>query len=150
MRGCSTNTTTQIGEFFERSVLPVFTRTSTVCRWLWAKLMKQELQSWVAYANGVPMRKDKGKSGPSGMSRNEAYSLHESWGGRDCLLPVKNMELIRELKEALGGAELLEFCDPELSARAQNAFDSLGSVNLRFENVWVVFRQILPLIFPRI
>jgi len=111
--------------------------------------MKQELQSWVAFANGVPMRKDNNKPGPSGISRNEAYTLYESWGGRDCLLPVHNMELIRELKESLGGAELLEFCDPELSARAQDAFDSLGAVDLGFENVWVVFQRILPLVFPR-
>jgi len=149
MRGCTINTTAQIGEFLGRSIFLVFTPTSVVCRWLWAKLMKQELQSWVSFANGVPMRKDKGKPGPSGMSRNEAYTLYESWGGRDCLLPVNNMELIRDLKEALGGAELLEFCEPELSARAQNAFDSLGGVDLRFENVWVVFQQILPLVFPR-
>jgi len=127
----------------------MFTQTSTVCRWLWAKLMKQELQSWVACANGVPMRKDKDKPGPSGMSRNQAYSLYESWGGRDCLLPVTDMELIRKLKEAVGGAELLEFSSPDLSTRAQDAFDSLGTFNLRFENVWVVFQQILPLVFPR-
>lgn len=126
----------------------MFTHASTVCRWLWAKLMKQELRSWVTYANGVPTRKDKDKPGPSGISRNEAYSLYESWGGRDCLLPVTNMELIHELKEALGGTELLEFSDPDLSARAQDAFDSLGTFTLRFDNVWVAFRQILPLIFP--
>jgi len=83
------------------------------------------------------------------MSRNQAYSLYESWGGRDCLLPVTDMELIHELKEAVGGAELLEFSSPDLSMRAQDAFDSLGTFNLRFENVWVVFQQILPLVFPR-
>jgi len=111
--------------------------------------MKQELQTWVTYANGVPMQKDKTKPGPSGKSRNEAYSLYESWGGRDCLLPVANMELIHELKEAVGGAELLEFSSPELSARAQDSFDSLGTFTLGFENVWVVFQRILPLVFPR-
>ena len=126
----------------------MFTHASTVCRWLWAKLMKQELRSWVTYANRVPTQKDKDKPGPSGISRNEAYSLYESWGGRDCLLPVTNMELIHELKEALGGTELLEFSDPDLSARAQDAFDSLGTFTLWFDNVWVAFWQILPLIFP--
>lgn len=121
---------------------------SAVCRWLWAKLMRQELQSWIAYVNGVPMRKDNNKPGPSGMSRNEAYSLYESWGGRDCLLPVTNMDLIRELKEELGGPELLDFCDSDLSARAQDAYDSLGAFSLRFENVWTVFQRLLPLVFP--
>lgn len=95
------------------------------------------------------MRKDKGKPGPSGKSRNEAYSLYESWGGRDCLLPVTDMKLIRELKEALGGAKLLEFSDPDLSMRAQDAFDSLCPLILGFENVWLVFQHILPLVFPR-
>jgi hypothetical protein len=117
----------------------MFTRFSMVCHWLWAKLMKQELQTWVKYVNGVPMRKDKSKPGPSGMSRNEAYSLYQSWGGRDCLLPVTNMELIHELKEAVGGAGLLEFSDSDLSRRAQDAFDGLGSFALGFENVWLAF-----------
>ena len=49
------------------------------------------------------------------------------------------MELIHELKEALGGARLLEFSDPDLSARAQDAFDGLGTFTLWFDNVWVVF-----------
>ena len=111
--------------------------------------MKQELRSWVAYANGVPTRKNRDKPGPSGMSRNEAYSLYESWGGRDCLVPITNTELIRELKDAVGGAELLEFSSPELSMRAQDAFNSLGALTLGFENVWIVFQQILPLVFPR-
>ena len=139
----------RISEFSSQLFLLALIFISLVCRWLWAKLMKQELQSWVAYANGVPMRKDKNKPGPSGMSRNEAYSLYESWGGRNCLLPITNMQLIRELKDAVGGAELLEFSSPELSTRAQDAFDSLGALTLGFENVWIVFRRILPLVFPR-
>lgn len=112
--------------------------------------MRQELQSWITYVNGVPMRKDSSKPGPSGVSRNEAYSLYESWGGRNCLLPITNMELIHELKEELGGPELLEFCDRDISARAQNAYESLGVFSLRFNNVWGVFQRILPLVFPRL
>ena len=48
------------------------------------------------------MRKDNEKEGPSGMSQNEAFSLPENWGGRDCLLKV-DVAVIRELKEAMGG-----------------------------------------------
>ena len=110
--------------------------------------MRWELQSWLAYVNGVPMRKDKNKPGPSRISRNHAYSLYESWGGRDCLLPVTDMELVRELKVKLGGSEFLEFNDPDLSMRAQGAYDSLGPLTLTFENVWVVFQKFLPLVFP--
>lgn len=99
------------------------------------------------FRNGTKMRKDNEKLGPSGMSRNEAFSLPESWGGRNCLLPV-DINVIRELKAEMGGDSLLEFTSVEFSVCAQTAYDSLHIVNLSFENVWFVFRDLYPLIFP--
>lgn len=90
------------------------------------------------FHNGKKMRKDNTKPGPSGVSRNTAFSLPESWGGRNCLLPV-DINVIRQLKEELGGEELLEFTSAEFSAAAQQAYDSLGIGSLRFENAWDVF-----------
>ena len=92
------------------------------------------------------MRKDNEKEGPFGMSRNEAFSLPENWGGRDCLLKV-DVAVIRELKEAMGGDEMLEFVSAEFSQRAQAAYDTLGVVDLDLENVWHVFCDLYPLIF---
>lgn len=92
------------------------------------------------------MRKDNEKEGPSGMSRNEAFSLPENWGGRDCLLKV-DVAVIRELKEAMGGDEMLEFVSAEFSQRAQAAYDTLGVVDLDLENVWHVFCDLYPLVF---
>lgn len=40
------------------------------------------------FRNDARMRTDNDKIGPSGMSRNEAFSLPEQWGGCDCLLLV--------------------------------------------------------------
>ena len=99
------------------------------------------------FRNGCMMRKDKEKPGPSGMSRNQAFSLPEMWGGRDCLLKVNDLSVIDGLKSRLGGKELVSFSTPEFSAHAQEAYDSLGIVVLTFENVWAIFTEILPLIF---
>ena len=91
------------------------------------------------------MRKDKAKAGPSGMSRNEAFSMPENWGGRNCLLPV-DVNMIREIKEAMGGDALLEFTTPEFSARAQAAYDTLAISELTLANVWYIFEALRPLV----
>ena len=94
------------------------------------------------------MRKDKDKPGPSGMSRNEAFSLPEKWGGRDCLLKIDDLTLIKELKEAVGGEDLLAFVSKEFSDRAQAMYDTLGIEKLTGSNIWDVFRALYPLVFP--
>jgi hypothetical protein len=92
------------------------------------------------------MRKDKMKPGPSGMSRNQAFSLPGDWNGRDCLLKIEDISVIKKLKEELGGEELVSFSTPEFSARAQEAYDSLDIRDLAFENVWNVFVAMLLLL----
>ena len=99
------------------------------------------------FRNGACMRKDNDKIGPSGMSRNEAFSLPEQWGGRNCLLPV-DVDVIREIKAKMGGDALLEFTSAEFSAHAQAAYDTLDITNLTIENVWNVFQAVYPLVFP--
>ena len=98
------------------------------------------------FRNGARMRKDNNKAGPSGMSRSEAFSLPESWGGRNCLLEV-NMAVVRELKEAMGGDEILAFVSAEFSERVQAAYDTLEIVDLNLQNVWYVFHDLYPLVF---
>jgi hypothetical protein len=93
------------------------------------------------------MRTNKSKHGPSGISRNEAFSLRSSWGGRNCLLPV-DVKVIREIKETMGGDALLEFTTAEFSERAQAAYDTLNISQLNAENIWYIFRALYPLVFP--
>lgn len=79
------------------------------------------------------------------MSRNEAFSMHDSWGGVNCLQKV-DVEVIRQMKVDMGGDALLTFTSPEFAVRAQEAFDSLGPVALTQTNVWDVFGAMLPLL----
>ena len=119
---------------------------SELCQWLWPKLLRADLAEFMEFRNGAPMRKDKAKAGPSGMSRNEAFSMPENWGGRNCLLPV-NVNVVREIKEAMGGDSLLEFTTPEFTARVQKAYDTLGVSKLSLANVWHIFQSLYPLVF---
>ncbi|KAF7346248.1 hypothetical protein MSAN_01851900 [Mycena sanguinolenta] len=94
-----------------------------LCQWLWPRLLQQELDKWASFRNGVPIRKQREKAGPSSvkaMSRNEAFSLYEEWGGGE--LPAEG--------------------------RQGEAFESLGFVVLTQKNVWNVFQAMLPLVFP--
>ena len=88
----------------------------------------------MAFRNGVCMRRQKEKPGPSGMSRNEAFAMPEKWGGRNCLLPV-DVDIVRQIKEEMGGDSLLEFVTDEYSRQAQTAYDTLGIRKLTLENV---------------
>lgn len=120
---------------------PVLPLNSNICQWLWPKLLQQTLDETMEFRNGARMRKDAKKAGPSGMSRNQAYSLPEEWGGRDCLLRLDEAQLdvIREMKEQVGGASLVAFVSDAFAQIAQNAYDSLEIQRLSFENVWEVF-----------
>lgn len=92
--------------------------------------------------NSYKSRKDKNKAGPSGMSSNVAFALPHKWGGQNLLLPI-DVNLVREIKEHMGGDEILEFVTAEYSAKIQQIYDQLGIQNLEFDNVWEVFRSIL-------
>ena len=89
--------------------------------------------------------KDDSKPGPSGMSRNEAFSLPESWGGQNCLLPI-DAGVIQKIKAAMGGNVILEFTSSEFSKCAQAAYDSLAILELTFQNVWAVFMNMYHLL----
>ena len=120
---------------------------SELCRWLWALLMKQEAEDFVRFRNGVRVRKMRNKPGPSGMSRNEAYSLPEKWGGRNCLIPV-DLSLIREMKEQLGGPDIMNFTSADFSQRAQMVYDTIQITKLSFQNVWDVFDAMYIRLYP--
>ncbi|KAJ7816284.1 hypothetical protein B0H14DRAFT_3744049 [Mycena olivaceomarginata] len=121
-----------------------------LCQWLWPRLLQKDLDKWASFRNGVPIRKQKGKPGPSGvkaMSRNEAFTNFDSWGGVNCLQKV-DKDVIRQMREDMGGDALIAFSTPEFAARAEQAFESLGPVALTQKNVWDVFQAMLPLVFP--
>ena len=104
----------------------------------------------MAITNATRMRKDKNKAGPSGDSRNNMYLMPEKWGGKDYLQPLtdSDMTIIRELKEATGGPELIQFVTPSYVTRAEEVYKSLNVVELNFDNIWTVFKHMLSIMYP--
>lgn len=97
--------------------------------------------------NAYKMRRVNEKPGPSGMSRNEAFSLPQNWGGRNCLLKV-DVDFLRALKAELGGKAVLEFETLAFAQRTEAAYETLGVAKLTLETVWYVFQELYPLEFP--
>lgn len=100
--------------------------------------------------NAYKSRRDHSKPGPSGMSRNEAYSLPHKWGGRECLLNV-DLDVVREIKEFISnGEDLFRFplVTVEFERQAEEIYQTLHVQDLTLSNVWNVFRMMLPLLFP--
>jgi hypothetical protein len=71
-------------------------------QWLYPKILQETLNKFMAIRNGARMRKDKDKAGPSGCSRDEAFSCYREWGGKNYLRPV-DVRVVQGLKKHLGG-----------------------------------------------
>ena len=127
--------------------MPDDTCNSALCRWLWPKLLQKVVDEFVESRNAYRSRKDQQKAGPSGISSNVAFSLPHTWGGRNCLLPV-DCDVIRQIKEAMGGDDVLSFVDRDYAAQAEIAYSSLGITDLNFGNVWNVFSAMLDILLP--
>lgn len=109
-------------------------------------MLQHSLDDFRAFRNGVPMRKDREKAGPSGISRNEAFSCFMEWGGVDLLQPV-DVNVIRDIKSHMNpNGDLLSFVPAAFSARAQVAYDSLNVLNLSPDNIWHVCQAMHPLL----
>ncbi|KAI0309245.1 hypothetical protein OF83DRAFT_1166884 [Amylostereum chailletii] len=123
-----------------------------LCQWVWARALRKDMNEFIKFRNSVTMRKNHEKPGPSGTSRNNVFTIHARWGGRNCLKPV-DVDVVQEMKNALGegaGVEgLLEFTSPEYSKRAEEVFLSLGVLDLRMHNAWDVFMAMYPLMYPK-
>ncbi|KAJ7015904.1 hypothetical protein C8F04DRAFT_1170026 [Mycena alexandri] len=114
-----------------------------LCQFLWSRVLQAELTKSVTLRNGIKTRKQADKPGPSGMSRAEAYSTWQDWGGRNDKLEIP-VDVVRQMKEDLGGAALMEFTSAEFTERAQAVLNSLPPVALTLENGWKIFRVMLP------
>ena len=123
---------------------------SQLVQWLWPKLLRKIAGEFMESRNSYKSRRDNTKPGPSGMSRNEAYSLPHKWGGQQCLLDV-DLDVVREIKDFISnGEDLFRFplVTVEFEKAAEDAYETLHIQDLSLTNVWNVFTMMLPLLFP--
>lgn len=113
-------------------------------QWLWSTVIQKELNELKDHFNNHIVRRDRSKLIPSGVAPNVVFSLHEQYGGEDCLQPV-DPGVIHQLMEELGGEELIQFVSLAYASKAQAIFNTLHIQNLTLQNVWHVFQAMLPL-----
>ena len=110
---------------------------------MWSTLLQQEVDELQKRLNSHPVRYDCKKKLPSGVSPDVAYALYREYGAEDCLQPV-DPDIVQKLMDDIGGEDLIRFVPIEYATRAQEVFQSLNIPKLSFENVWEVFRMMLP------
>ncbi|KIJ41027.1 hypothetical protein M422DRAFT_172686 [Sphaerobolus stellatus SS14] len=115
--------------------------------WLWSTLIQEKLDELKEEFNTHKICYDSKKVLPSGVSPNVAMALYEDWPHVEyCLQPV-DVNLIRKLKELIGGKDLVRFVSEGFATHCEGIFENLGFSEITFQNVWNVFSQMLPLLF---
>ncbi|KZP06766.1 hypothetical protein FIBSPDRAFT_914630 [Athelia psychrophila] len=117
-------------------------------QYLWSTLIQEELDTLKERFNNHIVRKDKEKKLPSGTSPWMAYTLHEKYGGQNCLQPV-DRDFVKSVMEDLGGEDLIRFVSVEYAALAADVMEYVGFGKLTFHNVWLVFSAMMPILYPK-
>ncbi|KAG1834205.1 hypothetical protein EV424DRAFT_1468724 [Suillus variegatus] len=120
-------------------------RQYDLVKWLWLKLIQQELNQLQEQFNKHRVYKDSSKKLPSGVSPNVAFPLHHEYQAENCLQAV-DREVVRQLMESIGGEDLIRFVSVEYENHAQTIITNLGFKELSFHNVWNILSAMLPLI----
>ncbi|KAF9004997.1 hypothetical protein BDQ17DRAFT_1408386 [Cyathus striatus] len=124
---------------------PMDLKQNNLVQWLWPKLIQQELDELLVKFNSHRVRFDHNKKLPSGTSPNAAYSLFEKYGAEDCGTEV-DTEVIRHLKDKIGGKDLIRFVSEEYEHKAQGIYDTLNISKLSFDNIWNVYSEMLTMV----
>ncbi|GJJ06685.1 hypothetical protein Clacol_000880 [Clathrus columnatus] len=114
-------------------------------QWLWPKLINQELDELQDHLNNHRVRKDRTKISPSGMTPHITLSLYKEYNA-EWMLQHVDRNVVQDLMEELGGADLVHFVSVGYAERAEVVYSGLGISKLSFHNVWEIFRAMLPLI----
>ncbi|CAK5279044.1 unnamed protein product [Mycena citricolor] len=118
-----------------------------LAQWLWSNILQRELNDWARLRNGIKVRYQKDKLGPSGMSRIDAYMMPETWKAVKCLQAV-NLDVIAQVKAALNAEEQLAFATTEFADRAQYALQMITSLPVTSQNGWAIFDELFVMLFP--
>lgn len=71
---------------------------------------------------------------------------YEDFGAEYCLQLV-DINIIKEIKQKLGGEELLQFVNKDVALHCEAMYCALGSPGVTLNNAWHVFSDMLPLVF---
>ncbi|KAF4586441.1 Transposase [Pleurotus pulmonarius] len=122
-----------------------------VFNWLWPPLVQSRLHEFREYWNNHLLSKQKKKVLPSGTSPRQMWLDPQSVraDARDCSI-VANMNIVRQLREGLGGtegrAQAYAFVDPEFGALADSALGELNFPAITLMNAWDIFIAVVEIL----
>ncbi|KAJ6544668.1 hypothetical protein DFH09DRAFT_1390008, partial [Mycena vulgaris] len=116
--------------------------------WIWVPFIQERLDIFRDYWNNHKLSKSKGKQNASGSSPKNMFLNPQSArvDARDCSIRV-NPELVRELREAYGGAEARDkayrFVTRIFQAAADGAYLEIGRPEINLDTIWTTFTNIV-------
>lgn len=113
-------------------------------QWLWPKVVKQAINTFVRYWNNHKTRTQKEKWLPSGVAPRQVYENPLNYGFKHAGKPVPK-EVVQELRAMLPKSreDCMRWVPEEFDVQAWAVYKSLGSPTLSITNGWDIFMQML-------
>ncbi|KAJ7216710.1 hypothetical protein C8J57DRAFT_1599991 [Mycena rebaudengoi] len=113
-------------------------------QWLWPKIVKRAINTFVQYWNNHKTCKQREKWLPSGVAPKKVYENPLNYGFKHAGKPVPR-EVVQELRKMLPKSreECMRWVPEEFDVQAWAVYKLLGSPTLSITNGWDIFTQML-------
>ncbi|KAJ7795584.1 hypothetical protein B0H14DRAFT_2620804 [Mycena olivaceomarginata] len=113
-------------------------------QWLWPKVVKQAINTFVRYWNNHKTRTQKEKWLPSGVALRQVYENPVNYGFKHAGKPVPR-EVVQQLRAMLPKSreDCMRWVPEEFDVKAWAIYKSLGSPTFSITNGWDIFTQML-------
>ncbi|KAJ7700669.1 hypothetical protein B0H17DRAFT_856842, partial [Mycena rosella] len=113
-------------EFFEPGVIDGFFEPGNIIHeqtsnWIWFPVIQRSLDAFCDQQNNHRIRKQSGKSLPSGETPNQFYSNPTAYGGEHCLIPIDEEVVDALLADCEEGYEKMRYVEDDFTIIAQAA-----------------------------
>ncbi|KZT50872.1 hypothetical protein CALCODRAFT_423369, partial [Calocera cornea HHB12733] len=114
----------------------------SVSRWLWARLVQQELDKYVSERNACRIRRQRRVHLPTGDSPDEFWFHPEEWDMEDCLIAVPP-EYTDQLIAEFSPQGLFQFVSDEMELACAELYVAVGSPKMSLLNIWEIYTLML-------
>ncbi|KAJ7789891.1 hypothetical protein B0H14DRAFT_2396941, partial [Mycena olivaceomarginata] len=113
-------------------------------QWLWPKVIKQAINTFIRYWNNHKTRTQKEKWLPSGVAPRQVYENPVNYGFKHAGKPVPR-EVVQQLRAMLPKSreDCMRWVPEEFDVKAWAVYKSLGSPTFSITNGWDIFTQML-------
>ncbi|KZT53195.1 hypothetical protein CALCODRAFT_413449, partial [Calocera cornea HHB12733] len=114
----------------------------SVARWLWARLVQQELDKYAMERNSARIRRQARVHLPTGDTPNEFWYHPDCWSMENCLIPVAEEHIEQLLRENTPPG-LFQFVSDEMELVCSELYVAVGSPVLSILSTWDVYTRMV-------